>query len=143
MHSLFLDANVFFAAVCSGKGASNYIFQLAKSVALSIVTNEYALKEAKINIEKKLGKDKLPDFYKLVVLLDNVDTKKVTAKQIISLKNIIIAKDIPILASAINMKVDFLVTLDKKDFMSKKMLAENFPFEIVTPGKYLVTKLDS
>lgn len=142
MDVLFLDANIFFSAICSKTGGSNYLFQLAKKKLFSIVTSEYALKEAKINIEKKLGRAKLPDFYKLVVILTEVDSKKTTSDQLTSLHKAIAMKDVPILASAINLKVDFLITLDKKDFMSKKMLVEKFPFEIITPGGYLATEVD-
>ncbi|MDP4008450.1 MAG: putative toxin-antitoxin system toxin component, PIN family [Candidatus Peregrinibacteria bacterium] len=143
MDVLFLDANIFFSAVYSKVGGSNYLFQLANKGLFSIVTSEYALKEAKINIEKKLGKEKLPDFYKLVVILTEVDSKKTTSRQLANLHKAIAMKDVPILASAINLKVDFLITLDKKDFMGKKMEITDFPFEIVTPGTYLNTILDA
>jgi predicted nucleic acid-binding protein len=50
---VFLDANVFFAAVSSPKGGSHFILELAKKGKLEIITVNQALLEAERNILKE------------------------------------------------------------------------------------------
>lgn len=45
-------------------------------------------------------------------------------------------KDIPVLASAIAGKADFLITGDKKDFSGSR-LKGNYPFKITGPSEFL------
>lgn len=48
-----------------------------------------------------------------------------------------ILQDAPILASAINSKVDYLVTLDRKDFIFNKKVSKKSRLAIVTPAQLL------
>ncbi|MFA5828958.1 MAG: PIN domain-containing protein [Candidatus Gracilibacteria bacterium] len=137
MIKLFLDANILFAATASISGGSRALFDLAQKKLISLVSSEYALHEAKINIEKKLGHEKLVDFYKLVSWLTDVYKKPLTKSELSAFQEIIVAKDIPILAGAKKLEVDFLITLDKKDFQNMKMKATKFPFQILSPGDFL------
>ena len=52
MEPVFLDANIFFAAVRSPHGGSYFVIELAKRKYLQIVTVAYALAEAERNIKK-------------------------------------------------------------------------------------------
>jgi len=51
-----------------------------------------------------------------------------------NLLGLIADKDAPVLASAINGNVDFLVTGDKKDFSKLKV---TYPFKILSPSEFL------
>lgn len=156
MKTLFLDANILFAATLSETGASRVLFLLAQKKKIKIVSSHYALEEAKRNIELKIGKEKLPEFFKLCSELSKLETtwtkpvepleewhkekRKELEEQnkwVQKYKAIIVEKDIPILYSAQKLKVNILVTLDRKDFMSKQMKATKFSFQILTPGEFL------
>lgn len=135
MHKLFLDANVLFAATYSKNGASFAIFELAKYGKVELVSSMYAVKEAKVNIEKKMGADLLPEFYTLISNLKILDSQNYEERR--AYKGLIVDKDLPILESAREQRVDFLVTLDRKDFKTQKILKADLPFKIVLPGEYL------
>ena len=137
MYKLFLDANIFFAATYSETGGSRAIFELARNKKHALVSGLYAIKEAKFNIEKKIGKNSLPIFYTLVSLLNYIEKDSPTEELKIKYQNLIVQKDLPILISAINQKVDFLITLDKKDFKTTKLEMANLSTKILLPGEYL------
>jgi len=142
---LFLDANIFFAAAGSPKGGSAFVLELAKRTKLQLVTVSYALIEAERNIKKKLDSEALVRHYQNLLDADlNIQgVERVSTDTIAQFEKIIIQKDIPILLGAISADVDFLVTLDKKDFLENKKLASmNLPFEILTPGEFLKRYLE-
>ena len=133
MHKLFLDANILFAATYSEAGASRALFRLAKKRKIKLVSNTYAIKEALKNIKFKIGEEKVPTFYQLISLLSAVD--KETDYE--TYESIITQKDAPILAGTKNQKTDYLITLDRKDFLTDKINKTKLPFSIMTPGEYL------
>ena len=137
---VFLDANVFFAAAGSPTGGSAFVLELAKRERIQIITVLYALVEAERNIQAKLGEKALDRHYqnllegkRKVQNIDNVSMKTAT-----ELETLLIRKDVPILLGAILSNVDFLVTLDRKDFIDNKKLKEaDLSFHMVTPGDFL------
>lgn len=137
MYKLFLDANIFFTATYSEIGGSRVIFELARNKKHVLVSSLYAIKEAKFNLEKKIGKESLPIFYTLVSLLNYIEKVSPPEELKIKYQNLIVQKDLPILVSAINQKADFLITLDKKDFKTTKLKTANLPTKILLPGEYL------
>lgn len=137
MDVLFLDANIFFAAAASKTGGSYFIFKLAERKKVRLVSNSYALREAKRNICLKLKEQNLIAFYNFASLLEKVDTEGVFSQEIVRFANIIVSKDAPILASALRQKADFLITLDKKDFMAGRIKNAKLKIKIATPGEFL------
>lgn len=137
---VFLDANVFFAAVSSSVGGSHFIIEIAKQKKLKIVTVAYALAEAERNIRKKLGKGALTKHYEnllviepiiqpLPVISDNLEKR---------LEEVIDKKDIPIIVGSILSCANILITLDKKHILgNRKLLKLQMPFSIMTPGDFL------
>ena len=48
------------------------------------------------------------------------------------------SEDIPILAGAASTRADFLLTLDRKDFLNNKVLKhKRLTFKIMTPGNFI------
>lgn len=137
MQRLFLDANIFFAATYSETGASRFLFELARKAKAQLVSSLYALKEAQVNIEKKMGPESLPLFFGFVSLLTQVDKEAPNRTLMPKYEKLIVPKDLPILCSSISMGVDVLITLDRKDFMKKVLEQANLPFKILLPGDYL------
>ena len=134
MDKIFLDANVLFSATFSDTGASNYLFRLGGNWKIKLYSSIYAINEAKKNLENKLGKEAIPKFLLQLSILSKADKSKYESSKYSSF---IASKDAPILESAEKMKVDYLITLDRKDFMSKKMANADLPFTIMLPGDYL------
>lgn len=136
MHRLFLDANIFFAATASATGASRAIFLLAQKKYHCIVSSAYAIEEARRNIALKLPEDTSGIFWSLVSQLHAVDNQQPSQQELQRYHHILPTKDIPIIVSAMRMHADFLITLDKKDFKSKKMGGQEI-LTIKLPGEYL------
>lgn len=138
MDTLFLDANILFAATASQTGGSHAIFRLAQHKRCTIVSSTYAVQEAHVNIERKLGRQHITEFLKLVSILEQLDQSGYYAKQLSDhYSKLIVAKDLPILLAAHTLQVKYLITLDKKDFKTPKLDKAQLPFLILTPGEYL------
>lgn len=139
MDRLFLDANIFFAAACSANGGSRMLFHCAEQGIVTLLTSEYALQEAKRNIERKMNESELITFYTLISQLEGIlkDDFKGAMELHKKLKGIVPQKDMPILVGAYGAEVDCLITLDRKDFMNSKVNKAVVPFNVKTPGEYL------
>lgn len=138
MKTLFLDANIFFAATSSTTGGSRKLFELSKMGDIKLVSNLYAIKEAKNSIKRKLGEDKLLDLMHLLTHLSSVDkNEKFDIDLTSAYSDLIVAKDLPILLGALNTRPDLLITLDRKDFNTKKLQEAKLPFLIQTPSEFI------
>jgi len=132
---LFLDANVIYAAAKSGAGASAAVFQLKRKLKLQLVSSRLALVEAERNISSKEDFIILERLYQLIkeITIITVDSDK--AKYYY--EKIIEEKDAPILFGAKKCRANFLVTLDKKHFFTKKLKNKKLGFKIITPGEFI------
>ncbi|HEY4506325.1 MAG TPA: putative toxin-antitoxin system toxin component, PIN family [Candidatus Paceibacterota bacterium] len=137
---LFLDANIFFAAVASKKGGSFFIIELAKSERIIPATSAYALIEAEKNIKLKLGERALmlhrKNILEISPYIPRINTTESKMEEIVS--NYVSEKDIPIVLGAMESNADFLVTLDRKHLLDNEDLKDmGFGFYLVTPGDFL------
>ena len=111
---LFLDANVIFTAAYSAQGLSRSLFRLAAARKCSLCTSAFAHEEAIRNIHNK-APQKLADLtvlMKQVEILPEPHPKWVTWAAGLPLAR----KDAPVLAAALQGKVDIFVTGDRRDF---------------------------
>jgi predicted nucleic acid-binding protein len=111
---LFLDANIIFTAAYSAQGLSRGLFRLAAAGKCALCTSAFAHEEAVRNIRKK-APDKLADLSMLmqqVKILPEPHPKWVTWAAGLPL----VWKDSPVLAAALQEKVDIFVTGDRRDF---------------------------
>lgn len=137
---IFLDTSIFVAACASEIGGSRYLFAVAKiDLSFQLITNSYALVEAKRNILHKLPHSQnvlnsLITAKELLVTQDPPEALMLLASQKIN------NKDAPILAGALLSRSDILCTLDKKDFHRPiiKKWSSAFGISILTPGDILV-----
>lgn len=139
MQTVFLDANILFAATASATGASRAILELARFRKLRAVSSMYAVNEAKVNIEKKLDKKELIAFYILLSALNEISSKPLQKKHLSTYESLIVGKDLPILIAAHMQKADFLITLDRKDFFTEKLHYAKLPYKILLPGEFLIS----
>lgn len=128
---LFLDSSVAFSATLSPTGGSAKIFTLGDQFEL--VSSNVVLAESENNIKKKLKHTIYVDrFFKLASLLA-ILPQSPDEKLINQAKLVIAEKDAVILAEAKQAQTDYLVTLDKKDFLKPKPQKWVEPTRIVTP----------
>lgn len=136
---IFLDSNVILSGLFSDKGAPRIILDLLSLGLPQLVaaTGEYNIIEIERNLIKKMP-EALPVYNKYLPLL-NLDIIPLPAlKEIAKLSGATSQKDIPVLASAINGKVDYLVTGDRKDFSH---LTGQYSFKILSPSEFLANIL--
>jgi predicted nucleic acid-binding protein len=110
---LFLDASVFIAAAGPHTGASALVLALCRHGRARAVSSRLILREAERNIQSKLGANALLRFYQEIATLD-LD-----------------------LAAALKGTVEVLLTLDRKHFLTARVLQAGLPFAILTPGDFL------
>ena len=134
---LFLDASVWIAAAGSTTGGSAATLELCRRNNTRAVASRLVLLEAERNIRKKLGREALLRFYREIASqgVDVIETP--TPHEIAAQSRTIDPKDAHVLAAAVKGRVEFLLTLDRKDFMTSKVLHAGLPFQIMTPGDFL------
>lgn len=140
MSKVFLDANIYFTASRSPSGGSSVICELINISKLTLFATRQVLKEAKRNLAAKEDIKVNLRFYDLLNTLKPkiVNIKKQEAEE--NFIKIINQKDCLVLEGAKKAKVNFLVTLDRKDFFTREIREAKLPFEIITPGE-LIKKL--
>ncbi len=133
---IFLDSNVILSGLLSDKGPPRIILDLL-SLGLPMfvgMTGEYNILEIERNLKKKMP-DILPVYKKFIPELNLEIIPLPAVGMIKKFSGLIDAKDAPVLASAIAGNADFLVTGDKKDFLSLK--TKNFIPRIVSPSEFV------
>jgi len=132
---IFLDSNVIISGLFSDKGAPRVILDLLSLglPQLDGVTGEYNIIEIERTLTKKMP-EALPAYSKYLPLLNLDIIPLPPSKEIAKLSGTTSQKDIPVLASAINCNIDFLVTGDRKDFSH---LTGKYPFKILSPSEFL------
>lgn len=137
---VFFDANIYFSGARSPLGGSGLVIELAKRKKLKLFATVEVLKEAERNLRLKEDIKVLVRYYENLEFAKPKIIKINKSKAKKKLGKIINEKDALVLAGAEKSKVDYLVTLDKKHFFTKKVKLAKLPFEIVTPGQ-LIEKL--
>lgn len=136
-HKVFLDSNVLLSGIFSDKGAPRIILDLL-TIGLPMLegaTGQYNLMEVERNLKKKMPQalpvyqTYLPKLRLEIVALPSKET-------IMSMAGAIAEKDIPVLASALACRAQYLITGDKKDFVRLKDINE-YGLEIVGPSEFV------
>lgn len=135
---LFLDTSVVIAAVFSRNGGSRAIFDLAREGWLQPVITKTGVLEAYKKIQRTYGQSELIVLQNLLTDFQS-DIKPSPAPADLEKYNHLIddQDDRHILAGAVNHKVEYLITLDKKHFFTEKLAKANLGFSICTPGMFL------
>lgn len=137
MKTVFLDSSVLFSASASPTGGSSKLFTL-KNIRLT--TSRLVLAETERNVREKLRSYHLERFFMLagrLIILTQLPNNIIIKKA----KDIIIEKDAVILAEAKQAQTNFLVTLDKKHFLTTSVSKFLKPQKVLTP-KMLIEMLE-
>lgn len=140
MQLVFLDANVFFAAVASNTGGSYFILELAKKGFIEVITVAHALSEAEKNTAKKLGDAALSRHYEnLLAIQPRIQSLAGVLEEIErKFSSVVPEKDMPIVLGALLSGAKFLITLDRKHMLDNtKLQALHPPFSMLTPGDFI------
>lgn len=133
MKTAFLDSSVLFSAVNSPSGGSSKLFTLPK---IKLVTSKVVLTETERNVRKKLLTHHLERFFRLVDKITIYDQLP-DDKKIRRAKKVIAEKDAVILSEAKQAQSPFLVTLDRKHFMTKEVANFLKPQKTLTPKELI------
>jgi len=139
---LFFDASVFVAAAGSPIGGSALVLELCQRGYCQACTSRLVLREADRNIRSKLPEDALLRFYQILADLDMEIIDPPSPDEVMACSELIDSKDAHVLAGAGKGDVSFLLTLDRRHFMTEQILDADLSFEIMTPGDFLERFLD-
>jgi putative PIN family toxin of toxin-antitoxin system len=133
---VFLDSSIVISAVLSDKGGSFRLFNEAQNKHLIIYISDFVLEEV-VSVLKLKYPLKLNSLENLLSSTPFVLAKD-PSQDLIEEMAMLISDffDAPILAATKKAKVDFLITLDKKHFLTKKV-KENVKFKVLTPKEFL------
>jgi predicted nucleic acid-binding protein len=134
---VFLDSNVILSGLLSDKGAPRVILDILslKFPFLTGITGRYNIIEIERNLTKKLPAA-IPIYREYIPKLNLEIVPLPLPEEVKRFSSHTAEKDVPVLASALKGRADFLVTGDKKDFASL-MKKESYPFKIATPAEFI------
>lgn len=137
MIRVFFDANVYFAGFDSPKGASAFVLELARRRKIGVYASRLVLREANRNLRAKSEKKVLKSFRRY---LESVKIHIVPAPDETLFKpyeSYLHPKDVPVLAAALTAKSDYLITLDRRHFLTPEVLSKVKKIKVCTPADFI------
>lgn len=130
---VLLDSSVILSALFSSTGASALILKLAKQREIEVIINDYIVEEVESVLIRK-SPENIASFIELIGQDIFTKVSNPTTKEVVEAKKLISDRDdAPILATAIRERVDYLATLDRKDFLTIKLPRQRLKTKIVLP----------
>ena len=133
---IFLDANIFVAAVGRPAGGSGTLLTLCARGFLTTIASRRVIAEAERNIREKLGTEALQKFYEILVEVHPRIVPDPPPRFVRRFARVINKKDAPVLAAAVYNRADALVTLDT-DFSPPTVHRAAGAVQILDPGSVL------
>jgi putative PIN family toxin of toxin-antitoxin system len=134
---LFFDSSVLIAGIISPKGGSGLIIKACLVGGFTPLVSQAVFIEVERNLTENFSKKALGYFDYLVIDIQWTLIPIPPEKLIYRYSKIINKKDAHVLAAAITGKSDFLLTLDRKHFMTPSLKMANFDCIILTPGDFI------
>lgn len=136
---LFLDTSVVIASILSPTGGSRAIFDLAAAGLVRLVLAEEVAMEANHVLQEKYGDVELTKLYQLLLTMESSIRPTPASRYLARFDYVIIdPKDRHILAGAMIYQADYLITLDKKHFITAKLKSAKLPFASMTPELFFL-----
>jgi len=134
---LFFDSSALFAGIVSASGASRALLLLAEAGQVIITVSEQVLAETERAIARKMPRA-LPDFREAVRATGLRIVRDPSQDEVDVYWDIIAHQaDIPIVVAAMQVKTDYLVTLNRRHFIDDPDVADRSKLCIGTPGSAL------
>ncbi len=135
---LFLDTSVIMAAVFSPRGGSSGIIDLAKSDMLDLVITESVVLEAHRKLKRKYSQKEQQVLQQILAPLRTSIKPSASSKEIKQFDHLINdVDDRHVLAGAAKYYADYIITLDRKHFMTEQLQATVSLYRIMAPGEFL------
>jgi len=137
LNKLFMDSSALMAGILSAEGGARALLLLSENNKIDLVVSEQVITEAERNIARKAPillpfARELILHAKISILLD--PKPEILKGRIDWISHI---ADLPILVSAADAQVDFLITLNTRHFMDDPQAAKKSGLYIGTPGDAL------
>ncbi len=132
---VFIDTSVLIAGVASVPGASAAVLDLCEAETVQMVVSRQVLVEADRNFSAKLP-NLVSQYRQFILVLAPLMVDDPRATAVKKASALVGPKDASILAAAMEEKVDYLITRDKKHFLKEKT-PPDLPLEICTPADFL------
>ena len=132
---VFVDTNVVFAGLASSGGASAAVLDLCEAEVIQMVLSRQVIVEADRNFSAKLPR-LVGRFRQFMRSLGPTLIEDPGKSSVRKAAGIVGRKDASILAAAKESGVDFLITLDKKHFLSPRA-RKGAEVPVVTPAEFL------
>lgn len=135
---LFFDSSALFAGIVSASGASRALLVLAEAGQVAVTVSEQVVAETERAVARKIPRA-LPEFREAVRATGLRIARNPAPEEIASYADIIAHKaDVPIVVAAMQVKTDFLVTLNRRHFLDDLSVAERSGLRIGTPADGLL-----
>ena len=135
---LFFDSSALFAGVISARGASRALLLLAEAGQITITLSEQVLGETERVVARKVPRE-LPDYREALRATGLRIVRDPTPAEIEAHGDIIAHQaDVPIVVAAMQVRMDYLVTLNRGHFIGDPGVALRSGLCIGTPGDALV-----
>lgn len=141
MKKLFLDSSTVIAASASIKGASAFILGYSRQKKLKTFVSPEVLKESQKNIRLKIGNPGYSRFLHYIKFANILIVPSAPIEEISLCEKYIDKKDAPILAAFLKSPADFIVTLDRNDFLKPQVIKFCQPKTVITPGEFVMSYL--
>jgi predicted nucleic acid-binding protein len=134
---LFLDSSALIAGIVSAKGAARALLLLAESGQIAVTISEQVLAETERAIARKVP-IALSDFRQAILASQAQIVRDPSQDEVSAHPNLIShPADIPIVLAAMQAKVDYLVTLNRRHFIDDPEVARRSGLNIGAPGDAL------
>jgi len=133
---VFLDSSALIAGLASPTGASNVILTLAAAEIITLVVSEEVLVEVERNLQEKLPRA-LPEYRRFLATCPLERGAAPSGAEVAAARQIIHPDDAPILAAAMALGIDYLVTFNRKHFLDDPEVARKSHLRLGTPGDFL------
>ncbi|HUW10886.1 MAG TPA: PIN domain-containing protein, partial [Anaerolineae bacterium] len=131
---LFFDSSALFAGIVSASGASRALLLLAEAGHLAITVSEQVVVETERAIARKIPRA-LPEVREAIRATGLRIVRDPSLEEIEAHADMIAHRaDVPILVAAMQVKTDYLVTLNRRHFMADPDVARRSGLRIGTPG---------
>jgi predicted nucleic acid-binding protein len=136
--NLFFDSSALFAGVVSADGASRALLIVAEGGSITITVSEQVVAETERSLALKVPRA-LPAYREALRSTGLRIVQNPSAEDVRVYMNVIVHQaDVPIVVAAMQAKVDYLVTLNRRHFIDDPGVATRSGVRIGTPGDALV-----
>lgn len=132
---VFLDTSALIAGILSPTGAAHEVLRLCEAGVVQAAVSRQVLVEADRNLSKKVPAV-LPEYRMFLRQLSPLVVEDPSRDAVEQALGVIHHNDAPILAAAMELQADFLITWNTRHF-HKKSVRAYAKFPILTPGEFL------